>query len=484
MVRLVAILVLAAVAASCGVTAGQRARGEQPPAADEVLGRELVQPTTTTEAPPTTAAAAAELEVRGGDGGDVERTAVNAVADLEAWWDEQYRELYGFGYRPLSGGLWAVDETSDPAEVPCAPADLEEVLDNAYYCDVDDAVVWDEQRFLPGLAERYGQFTVAVVIAHEWGHVVQERARYDAPPVIAELQADCFAGAWAAHVAAGGSDAFSIDADQLDRAVAGILSLRDAPGSVADDPTAHGSGFDRVSAFGDGFSQGAARCAEYASGDPRPYQFPFLRDADLAASGDLPLTGPGAADDIVDLTFPALDTWWAETYPTLSGGDAWDPLEGHVAFRPDNPPRCGDAVVTEYSLFVCVPDRFVGYEAVDTIPAAYDRDGDFAVSTLFATQYGLDALVQLQGSEGDAATTSLRADCLAGAWAAAMLPTDGESPYGLVLSPGDLDEAVAVLLSFRTAEDRAALGPGFERVQAFRVGVVDGAEACLDVEPS
>ncbi|MCB0971759.1 MAG: neutral zinc metallopeptidase, partial [Acidimicrobiales bacterium] len=373
------VAVAASVAAACGVTAGERAVGEAPPPAEEVLGAEAPD-ATTTEPAPTTAPEAADVEVIGGDGSDVDATAANAVADLEAWWAEQYPDLYGFAYRPLAGGVWAVDEGSDPAEIPCARGAVAELLDNAYYCDVEDAVVWDQQRFLPSIAERYGPFTVAVVIAHEWGHVIQERARYDAPAVIAELQADCFAGAWAGHVAAGESASFAIDADELDRAVAGILSLRDAPGSQAEDPAAHGSGFDRVGAFGEGFDQGPARCAEYASGDPRPYQFPFVREQDRAAGGDLPLTGPGDGDDIVDLTFPSLDRWWTDTYPGLADGEAWEPMEGHVAFRPDNPPRCGDSVVQDFSLFVCVPDRFVGYEATETIPDAYDRNGDFAVA--------------------------------------------------------------------------------------------------------
>lgn len=52
-----------------------------------------------------------------------------------------------------------------------------------------------------------------------------------------------------------------------------------------------------------------------------------------------------------------------------------------------------------------------------------------------------------------------------------------------MLSPGDLDEGVAVLLSFRSDADRKRQGPGFDRV-AYRRGVLKGADACTDIKAS
>jgi hypothetical protein len=49
------------------------------------------------------------------------------------------------------------------------------------------------------------------------------------------------------------------------------------------------------------------------------------------------------------------------------------------------------------------------------------------------------------------------------------------------LSSGDLDEAVQVLLTFRTESDRERQGPGFRRVQAFRTGVLNGPGACVEL---
>jgi hypothetical protein len=281
-------------------------------------------------------------------------------------------------------------------------------LNNAFYCPPEDAVAFDQELFLPDLADRYGDFTAAVVVAHEWGHVVQERGQVRAPSVIMELQADCFAGAWVGRVADGDSDRFTIGTEELDQALAGILSLRDAPGSAADDPLAHGSGFDRVGAFQDGFEQGATRCAEYRNGDPEPFQWPFSA-GEILTEGDLPLSGPASDPGIVELVFPSLDAWWTDTFPTVSGGASWDPLGAPVPFPASDPPACGGAPVEEFVLFVCIPDRFVGFEAIDTIPAAYEQNGDFAVATLFATQYGLDAVDQLRSASDEVGRPPSRA---------------------------------------------------------------------------
>ena len=336
---------------------------------------------------------------------------------------------------------------------------------------------------MPDLADRYGSFTVAVVIAHEWGHAIQDRAAFAGASVTTELQADCFAGAWVKHVDDGDSERFTVTTDDLDEALAGILSLRDAPGGFADDPSAHGSGFDRVGAFQDGFENGVTRCAEFTDGDPAPYEFPFSDQAEADSGGDLELSGTTDRPGITELAFPSLKAFWTDTFPKLSGGKAWDPLGDPVAFTSDDPPTCGGDPIDGYLLFVCIPDRFVGYESAETMPAVYQQGGDFAVATLWATQYGLDAVEQL-GTAKDEVTSTLQGDCLAGAWAAALLPPDPPEDYQLVLSPGDLDEGVAVLLSFRSAADRKRQGPGFDRVRAYRIGVLKGAEACTKVKAS
>jgi len=208
------------------------------------------------------------VEIVGDDGSELNRVIANAVVDLETFWEEQYPQIYDEPYKPLSGGLFAIDSSADPSGIPCAGNDISELLNNAFYCPPSDAVVWDQEQFMVELADQYGAFTAAVVIAHEWGHVIQARSEFEAPSVTFELQADCFAGAWSSQLMKREDSAFELTSTDLDRALAGILSLRDAPGGTADDPMAHGSGFDRVGAFQDGFEHGPSRCAMFDACPP------------------------------------------------------------------------------------------------------------------------------------------------------------------------------------------------------------------------
>ncbi|WP_426571263.1 neutral zinc metallopeptidase [Aquihabitans sp. McL0605] len=483
-VVLVGLLALSA----CGVQAGQKvASGTTPKRQDSnILGSDVTPPTS---APATTTAAAvppADVQINGSDGSEVDNVIGNAVSDLQDWWKTQFPKAYGGDYQPISGGLYAIDSSTDASTVPCATSsDISALLNNAFYCPNGDAVVWDQESFMPQLAKQYGDFTVAMVIAHEWGHAIQNRAQFSAPSVITELQADCFAGAWTKHVSDGESKRFSITTSDLDTAITGILALRDAPGGAADDQMAHGSGFDRVGAFQDGFEDGVTRCAEFRDGDPAPYEFPYSDPGDANANGNLQLTGTTDEPGITDLVFPSLKAYWTDTFPKLStDGKAWDPLGDPVAFSPDDPPTCGGKSTSGSSVFVCIPDRFVGYDAQDTIPQIYQQGGDFAVATLFATRYGLDAVHQL-GTAKDDASAALQGDCLAGSWAAALLPPNPPESYQLVLSPGDLDEGVAVLMQTSSSGGSGSAnggGDAFQRVKAYRTGVIKGADACLSLE--
>ena len=61
---------------------------------------------------------------------------------------------------------------------------------------------------LPSLREANGDMAITMVLAHEYGHAIQKMARLNkkgTPALVAEQQADCFAGVYLRWVAEGNS---------------------------------------------------------------------------------------------------------------------------------------------------------------------------------------------------------------------------------------------------------------------------------------
>ncbi|MDF2585096.1 MAG: putative metalloprotease [Mycobacterium sp.] len=427
---------------------------------------EIPSPSQTKGAPPNTSS----ITIEGDASAPVNQIAIQAIADLEQYWAENYPELYGQDFEQISGGYYAI--TADSPAPPCT-TEPEEVAGNAFYCSTEDVVAWDSQDLLPTLQSKFGDFVIPVVMAHEFGHAIQARSNFTARTVTRELQADCFAGAWARHAKDDG--VFEVTSAGLDTALAGVLDLRDNPGTAKTDPDAHGSGFDRTSAFQDGFDNGLDRCKEYRDDEPMVLALPFNNIEDAAAEGNAPY------DSIVNGVPYDLEDYWTQLYPELTNGQAWTPVAGLEAFDPADPPMCGDQSTGGYSLFYCVPDDYVGWDNVETMPRVYDQGGDYAVSTLLATQYGLAALTRL-GDESDEKTSTLRADCLAGGYTASVILHNRAETSSWSISPGDLDEGIKALLVFRGDGDVDRQGAGFDRVRAFREGVINGAESCLDYQ--
>ncbi len=411
------------------------------------------------------------IEINGDASDPVNKLAIEAIADLQQYWSEQYPTVYDGDYEPVKGGFFAVIPSSGELP-PCATA-AADVAGNAFYCSTKDVVAWDAENLLPELRAKYGDFVIPVVLAHEWGHAVQARSNFTARTVTKELQADCFAGAWSKHAQDDG--VFDVKSGDLDAALAGILDLRDTPGTSNIDPSAHGSGFDRVGAFQDGFDNGLAKCKDYRDDEPMVLELPFNDEEDAARGGDAPY------DSIVNGVPYDLEDYWTHVYPELTEGQAWPPVAGIEAFSPDNPPMCGDQSAEGFALFYCVPDDYVGWDNVGAMPEVYRQGGDYAVATLLATQYGLAALARL-GDESDEKTSTLRGDCLAGGYTASVIIYNRPETSTYHISPGDLDEGIKALLVFRGEGDTERQGAGFARVRAFREGVMGGAEACLNYQ--
>jgi predicted metalloprotease len=412
-----------------------------------------------------------KIEIHGDASGDVNKLAIEAIADLQDYWGKEFPELYGKDYEPVKGGFYAVMPSS--GDLPPCAQDASEISGNAFYCSTKDVVAWDAEGLLPELKDKYGDFVIPVVLAHEWGHAVQGRSNFTARTVTKELQADCFAGAWSKHAKEDG--VFKATAADLDTALAGILDLRDTPGTSNIDPSAHGSGFDRVSAFQDGFDNGPGKCKDYRDDEPMVLELPFNDEQDAASGGDAPY------DSIVNGVPYDLEDYWTHVYPEIADGKQWVPVKGLEAYSPDKPPTCGGQSAEGYALFYCVPDDYVGWDNVNAMPEVYKQGGDYAVATLLATQYGLAALTRLNDNS-DEKTSTLRGDCLAGGYTASVILYNRPDTSTYHISPGDLDEGIKALLVFRGDGDVERQGAGWARIKAFRSGVIDGAESCLQYE--
>jgi predicted metalloprotease len=415
------------------------------------------------------AADTSNITITGDESDPVNKLAMQGIADLEQYWSEQYPNLYNSDWEPISGGLYAV-YPSEGGEPPPCTSDAAEVSGNAFYCPSEDVVAWDAEGLFPDQQSRFGDFVIPVIMAHEYAHAVQARSNFTARTVTRELQADCFAGAWSRHAQDDG--VFDVSSADLDTALAGVLELRDAPGTSRLDPNAHGSGFDRVSAFQDGYDNGLGKCKDYRDDNPVVLALPFSSAEDEAREGNAPY------DSIVNGVPYDLEDYWTQVYPELTEGETWPPVRGLEPFHPDNPPMCGGQSAEGTLLFYCVPDDYVGWDNVGAMPEIYRRGGDYAVATLLATQYGLAALTRL-GDESDEKTSTLRADCLAGAYTASVILYNRPETSTYHISPGDLDEGIKALLVFRGEGDVERQGAGFERVRAFREGVINGAEPCI-----
>jgi hypothetical protein len=112
------------------------------------------------------------------------------------------------------------------------------------------------------------------------------------------------------------------------------------------------------------------------------------------------------------------------------------------------------------------------------LAAVHDRLGDYAGGTLLVSRYALAALGAL-GHPVVGPDAARSAVCLAGAYTRAVFDRRG----GFELSPGDIDEAVNVLIDhdFAARDAAGAVSPGelgFDRLTWFRDGVLDGPGKC------
>jgi len=208
---------------------------------------------------------------------NVECRMKGASASLERYWVAEAQEL-GFDYvGPTDLILFDGATTTGCGNASAATGPFYCPPDQTIYIDVS---FYDELRGRFGssggpLAEMY-------VIAHEWGHHVQNilgileqsqdgQTGPTSNAVRVELQADCFAGAWAANASevpdeSGVPFLQELTPTQIQDALSAASAVGDdriqqaTQGQVNPHSFTHGTSEQRVGWFETGFQRGAAAC--------------------------------------------------------------------------------------------------------------------------------------------------------------------------------------------------------------------------------
>ena len=405
-----------------------------------------------------------------------------AIDDIAKFWADSYPVAYGGTYPDLVGGVHP-DYPGNTNQLPSGceyNGDYEFVEDNAFYCDEGDFIIYDDAKLFPEFAEQFGEAVVGVILAHEWAHAIQGPYRHDILndylSTTIELQADCFAGAWAGHVKSDGLDSFALSDSDITGALLGLVQIGDAPGDSAYDPAAHGSAFDRVSAFQDGFTGGVEPCVAYETDEPLPLQFGFTQEELMQPNpGDFPF-----GDDMFTELGGDLTLYWAAQLE----GTKWTPPTLRVDDVSGDSPDCRSSTAVVNGVWYCPDDDVVVIDRM-TARKFYDQiPGDFAVGYLMGLGFG-EAVQRATGSDLDGEDRALLNDCLVGMWARDILPFNenpivvpSEETPRVSLSPGDLDEAIRTALDI--GDSYFGLGSPFDKVDSFRKGVLVGSDACLD----
>ena len=205
----------------------------------------------------------------GGGGVDLQvydNDLASMVDSINAYWRAEYASSgEPGGYKPPHDVIAYAGGDSQPTCGGAPPAPM-----NAFYCSNPDLIAWDEKNLLIPYYRDKGDLAVGIILAHEWGHLIQQRLGLQFKYTIeAELHADCLAGAWLGEVEAEGlldGKAPGAGGD-IDEAIDAIFSVGDPPNTPFEDPQAHGPPQARVDALGVGYDGGLDACGkEYGPG--------------------------------------------------------------------------------------------------------------------------------------------------------------------------------------------------------------------------
>jgi predicted metalloprotease len=221
----------------------------------------------------------------GSDANNDESCALLAdVNSIQAFWAKELPQQTGVRYTTAQAVFFSGQTSSG-----CGTASASV---GPFYCPNDKQVYLDRTFFrdmLQGqLGAEGGPFSEAYVLAHEYGHHVQDllgtmsKVRTQQGPqsdsVRLELQADCYAGIWTKHATEApdaGGQPYILDLTQDDinraldaaRAVGDDRIQKETSGRVDPDQWTHGSAAERMRWFSIGMRKGSLQaCDTFSAG--------------------------------------------------------------------------------------------------------------------------------------------------------------------------------------------------------------------------
>jgi len=176
-----------------------------------------------------------------------------AAEDINDFWMGTFKD-YGYQYTEPQIVLFNRSRVSTGCGV--APQEV-----GPFYCNIDHTMYYPEW-FMDQQWRTFGDYAVVTIIAHEWGHAIQNllgvlnNGDYT---IQIELQADCFAGAYT-NYANERSTKIRLDDSDVDEGANALFHAGDPYGTEWWDEQAHGNGDQRFQAFSDGFKYGVSDC--------------------------------------------------------------------------------------------------------------------------------------------------------------------------------------------------------------------------------
>jgi predicted metalloprotease len=414
------------------------------------------------------------------DNGAIDKLSLLSVNDIEEYWKAVYGPPLKGTFLPV-GKLVSYDSNNPGSPIVCHSETYK--LVNAFFTSRCNLIAWDRGVFLPVAQKYFGDMSVNAVLAHEFGHALQSMAKLVSrkdTTIVREQQADCFAGVYLYWVADGKSPRFTLStADGLDHVLAGLITTRDpVMDSDTENDDEHGSAMDRISAFQMGFSDGASACAGINKHEIEQRRGDLPTTLRVEPNGN-PETGevPINEDTLSTLMELMGKIFSPKQAPTLS-------------YTPANCPDAKPSLPASYcpatnTIVVDLPALAaigtVADEKEHTLP-----QGDDTALSVVMSRYAL-AVQHERGLPMQSPWTALRTACLTGVAHRKMAePIDLPSGKELLLTAGDLDEAVSGLLTnhmVASDADGISVPAGFTRIAAFRAGVVGNMDPCYTRYP-